>query len=436
MNDAPRLLRQAPPRRTQSIDDHAGGPEPDSRAMVSQRRWHVGALIALLILLWAGLLLAAASIPPGAAVQPSQRLRHAGADFEVVAGTGAGIVGERLLNISSIGRDQLAVQALPLAAPIDAADFPVLRYRWRRFPQTLELSFMFRRADTPQDVQMVTLPPAGRYPAYFDLGDVPAWHGRITEVGFTEYPTAQLVPPDTAFRPFALVEMELWSPSWRGSLGALATDWLAYRPWALLSISALGPDAPWPHKTSPVAVLGLGLFVSVLLAALLLRRQRRWLGAALCVALGGGWLLLDLRWLLEFRQRTALTHELHAGQDWSERSATVPDRELFDAARRVLDLLARASPDTRLLVAADTAYTMLRLDYHLLPANAAPASALAQESVPALAAGPAWLVAWDTDLWRYDGSSGVLHGPQVELAASVLLEDARLRVYRIEGAPR
>ena len=165
MNDAPRLLRPAPPRRTQSIDDHASGSGSDSRAMVPQRRWRVGALIVLLILLWTGLLLAAASIPPSAAMQPSQRLRHAGAGFEVVAGTGAGIVGDRLLNISSIGRDQVAVQALALPAPIDAADFPVLRYRWQRFPQTLELSFMFRRADMPEDVQMVTLPPAGRYPA-------------------------------------------------------------------------------------------------------------------------------------------------------------------------------------------------------------------------------------------------------------------------------
>ena len=436
MNNAQRVVRRVLPGWAQSVPDLADGPGLGVGVMTPRRQWRIGALIVLLILLWAGLLLGAASIPPGAAVQPSQRLRHAGADFEVVSGAGAGIVGDRLLNIASIGSDHMAVQALALATPIEAGDFPVLRYRWQRFPQTLELSFMFRRADMPEDVQVITLPPAGRYPAYFDLGDVSAWHGRITEVGFIQYPTAQLVPVDTAFRPFALVETELWSPSWRGSLGALATDWLAYRPWALMSISALGPDAPWPHKTSPVVVLGSGLLASVLLAGLVLRRPRRWFGTVLCMAVGGGWLLLDLRWLVEFHERSALTHELHAGQNWNERSATVPDRELFDAAQRVLGLLARASPSPRVLVAADTAYTTLRLDYHLLPANAAPAAALEQASPQALAAAPTWLVAWGPNRWRYDKASGTLQGPSAAFSASVVLEDADLRVYRLHGASR
>ena len=433
MNDALRVTRPAVSGRSPPVAGHASGSGPDVIVATRHRQWRIGALVVLLILLWTCLLLGAAAIPPGAAVQPSQRLRHAGADFEVVAGASAGIVGDRLLNIASIGRDHVAVQALTLVTPIDARDFPVLRYRWQRFPHTLELAFMFRRADAPEDVQIITLPPAGRYPAYFDLGDIPGWQGRITEVGFTEYPTAQLVPAETAFRPFALAEMELWSPSWRGSLGALATDWLAYRPWALMSISALGPDAPWPHKTSPVVVLGSGLFASIALTALLLRRGRRWSGAAMCIALGAGWLLLDLRWLVDFQERTALTRELHAGQSWNERSATVPDSELLDAAQRVRGLLSRAPPNTRVLVAADTAYTMLRLDYHLLPANAAPITALEHVSPQVLAAAPTWLVAWGTDLWRYDEPSGILQGPGAGFVASVLLEDADLRVYRLEG---
>jgi hypothetical protein len=426
MNNAPHVPRPTQPTGTQPAQERTHG----------RRRWRVGALVVLLVLLWTSLLLVAASIPHGAALEPAQRLRHAGAEFEVVAGAGAGIVGDRLLNIASVGSDHMAVQARTLTAPIEAGDFPVLRHRWHRFPQTLELSFMFRRADAPEDVHTITLPPAGRYPAYFDLGDVPAWRGRITEVGFAEYPTAQLVPADTAFRPFALVEMELWSPSWRGSLGALGTDWFAYRPWALMSISALGPDAPWPHKMSPVLVLAFGLFSSVLFAGVLLRRGRRWIGAALCIALGSGWLLLDLRWLAEFSGRTALTRELHAGQTWSERSAIVPDRELLDAAERVRDLLSRAQPDTRVLVAADTPYTTLRLDYHLLPVNAAPATALAHASPQALAAAPIWLVAWDATQWRYDEPSGILHGPATAFVASVLHEDAHLRVYRLDGAAR
>ena len=207
----------------------------------------------LLVALWIGLarlgLGRAARVPRSS---PSQRMRFAGNDFHVVMGA------RRRKRTSGSASTRSAPSTWRCnrsrcAQPIDADAFPILRYRWQDFPRTLELSFVFRRADQPDDVHTVTLPPAGAYPGYFDLSDVPDWHGRIIEIGFAEFPTAQLVPADIAFRPFALIEAEFWSPSWRGSLGALGTDWSAYRPWALMSVSALGPDAPWPHKPTPVA---------------------------------------------------------------------------------------------------------------------------------------------------------------------------------------
>lgn len=392
----------------------------------------IAVLVPIVLLWWLLLLMVAARVPPHAPLQPDTRLRHAGSDFAVIAGVGGGIDGDRLLNIAAIGEQRMAVQSLRFAQPVDARAFRVLRYRWKALPRTIELSFMFRRVDAPDDVQTVTLPPAGRYPAYFDLADVPAWQGRISEIGFAEYPTAQLVPDDIGITPFALAEVELWTSSWRGSLGALATDWLAPRSWALMSISALGPDAPWPHKLSPVIVLAAGLGVAAALAGAFLGRDARRLGAMLCAALAVGWLLLDLRWLRDLHQRHAVTRELLEGRNWTERAEQVPDRQLLAVAARVRELHARAAPSTRVLVAADNPYSMLRLGYHMLPLNAAPATALLAQQRGASAA-PAWLVAYAASGWRFDAANATLRGPGVELAVRPLFEEGDLRVYSIEG---
>jgi hypothetical protein len=389
-------------------------------------------LAGAVLLVWAALAAWAAGVPPGAPFQPAQRLRSVGADFQVVAGAAA--PAGRQLAITAAGAEHTAAQALALSGGIAAADFPVLRYRWHAFPRTHELSFMFRRADAPGDVQTLTLPPAGAYPAYFDLSSVPAWHGRIVEIGFAEYPTAQLVPADMPLRPFALVEAELWSASWRGSLGALGTDWLAYRPWALMSVSALGPDAPWPHKASPVVVLALGLAGSLLVAGAVLRRGRRWFAAAACIALAAGWIVLDLRWLADLSGRHALTRELYAGKPWRERAAIEPDSDLVAAAARVRAVLAQEPAARHLVVAADSPYAMLRLGYHLLPANSAPATAwmrTAAEPAP-----QTLLVVYAAPDWRFDARRGVLQGPVRAFAARALLDDGDLRVFRLLGAAR
>jgi hypothetical protein len=388
----------------------------------------------LLVSLWIALFGWAAEAPTGAPLQPDVRARFAGSDFGVVMGSGFPF-GKRL-GVNSIGRQRMALQSLALPEAIDAASRPVLRYRFEQFPRTLELSFVFRRAEDPGDVQTVALPPAGAHPGYFDLSAVPDWHGRIVEIGFAQFPTAQLVPADIAFRPFALVEVELWSPSWRGSLGALGTDWSAYRPWALMSVSALGPDAPWPHKLSPVLLLAIGLGASVALAALVLARDRRWLAATLCLALGGGWLALDLRWLGEFADRHVLTRELYAGKPWRERAAIEPDTALVASAARVRAELAREPTDAHVIVAAPSAYEMLRLAYHLVPANATPVGVLMQSDGDTRAMRPALLVVYDDAGWTFDPTRGVVRHADDEYPADSVGGEGKLRIFRLRGAVR
>jgi len=395
-------------------------------------RLRAGALVVLLALLWIALLGWAAQAPLGSPFEPAQRLRHDGNDFHVVMG--AGVENGRRLAISAVGADHMALQAFALNEAIDAADFPVLRYRWQAFPRTLELSFVFRRSDDPDDVHTVTLPPAGAFPAYFDLANVPEWRGRIVEIGFAEFPTAQLVPADIAFSPFALAEAELWSPSWRGSLGALTTDWTAYRPWALMSVSALGPDAPWPHKPTPVIVLAVGLAASVLLAAAVLARSRRWIGLAFCVALAAAWIGLDLRWLGELADRHAMTRYLYAGKPWHERAAIEPDTGLLAGAARARALLARAPADTHVIVAAASVYDVLRLNYHLLPANVAPIGVLAQFESAADTMKPALLVVYADPSWAFDARLGTLQFADKRYSANMVFDEGDLRIFQLRGA--
>lgn len=399
---------------------------------IALRRLRAALLVVALCALWLGLLGWASQAPLDAAFQPAARMRFEGSDFHVVLG--AAVENGKRLGIAAVGPDHMALQSVTLAAPLDAASFPVLRYRWQDFPRTLELSFVFRRADEPDDVHTITLPPAGAYPAYFDLASTKEWRGRIIEAGFAEFPTAQLVPADIAFRPFALVEAELWSPSWRGSLGALGTDWSAYRPWALMSVSALGPDAPWPHKPTPVLVLTIGLAASLVIAAALLARSWTWLGLTLCTAIAGGWLALDLRWIGELADRHVLTRQLYAGKPWRERATIEPDTALIAASARVRQVLARVPPSTHVVIAASAAYDVLRLVYHLLPANVAPMTAHAGDGKNLPAMQPALLVVYDDPDWTFDASSRRLRFADAAYAADLLFEDAELRIFRLRGA--
>lgn len=430
---------QSPPIFVDSRVAASGGAnewKPASTKVASRHarvgpRLRASMLAVLLLALWIGLLGWAAQAPLNAAFQPDQRVHFHGNDFHVVMG--AGVENGSHLGINSVGAEHMALQSRSFARPIDADALRVLRYRLEDFPRTLELSFVFRRADQPADVHTVTLPPAGAHSAYFDLATVPDWRGRIVEIGFAEFPTAQLVPADIAFRPFSLIEAELWSPSWRGSLGALGTDWSAYRPWALMSVSALGPDAPWPHKPTPVLLLTIGLATSLLIAAVVLARSWTWLGLTLCSALAGGWLALDIRWLGEFADRHVLTRELYAGKPWRERAAIEPDTALIASAARVRELLAREPANAHVIVAADAVYDVLRLSYHLLPANVAPIGALLPAPRREVAAQPALLVVYADPTWTFDQRIGTLRYAGFEYAAQLLFDEGDIRIFQLRG---
>jgi hypothetical protein len=334
---------------------------------------------------------------------PATKLPIAARDFRVVQG--AGVEDGSSMRIGSVGDDGSALQAVSIDH-LRAEDFPVLRYRFDGFPRTLELSFFFRRADAPDDVQpAVTVPwPDGAWQT-IDLSKMPGWGGEIIEMGFSEYPTPQLAPTSVAFQPFRFDSVQLWSRSWRGSFASLYTSWFTYTPWALLSISALGPQREVAQAVPLAPVLLLATVLSFVVAAIFLRWPRRTTAMYGAVALGALWVALDLVWLDDLRKKHAFTETVYANKPWSERAQLAPDQDLAQVAAQVLAYFASQPGSHRLLVGAESKYVFLKLIYALLPLDAAPLQEVANLTWPS---DEMFVLLYNDSPWRYDDKRGAI----------------------------
>lgn len=376
---------------------------------------------------WIVVALLFCGIAPFMPLVPPKPLRFDGAGFEEKFGRA-----ERRDSTLAIGaagaEDGASLQARAFDG-VDASAWRILRYRFSGLPRTLELALIFRR-DGEEDVQTVALPwPSGGSGA-IDLARVPEWRGRIVEVGFSEFPTAQIVPPELGFKPFALEAVSLEPPSWRGMLAVRRSDWFGYRPWALMSISALGPDSPAPRGPPLVLGVALGAFGTIVLGVWLLGWRRRKLAVATFVVAAVTWLALDLRWLASLHARHAGTREIYAGKPWREREGLVADSAVHAAASRVRDVLANEPRGTRIIVDAASDYERARLIYHLQPLNTGPANITGYGTAAQRSGALAVLYRLDTDL-DYDRRRGALIDRTGQpLDAQPVLEDGDLRIYR------
>jgi hypothetical protein len=380
----------------------------------------------IIVAIWIVVLGIAADMRWNTPLWPRDQLALAARDFRVVMG--AGVEDGDKLRVGAIGDDGNALQSVQLQS-VRAADLPILRYRFDDFPRTLELSLVFRRADTPDDVQVVTVPWPGSGWTTVDLRRVPEWHGEIVELGFLEYATAQLVPPSVAFRPFRFNRAELASPSWRGGLAALRTSWFAYVPWALLSVSALAPDRATAGTSSPLLVLVAAGALSLLAAAVLLRwSARRALRRAAIVAMLL-WMLMDVRWLFDFSARHVLTERLYAGKSWDERQRLLPEQDLALVAEQVRGWLATQPPPPRILLDADSKYAFLRLTYLLLPQNTGLLSLTGDAALPK----DALLLLYASTRWNYDVLRQTLNGSGRSYPVEPVFENGAVRIYRLRA---
>ena len=386
---------------------------------------------AISIVLIIGIVLMAAGVPWTSPLAPAERRHLEPGDFQIVMGSS--LHTEAGLEVSAVGNERVALQALPLGMPgIDAANFAVLHYRFENFPRTLELSLMFRRASDPDDVQVVSLPWPDRGNSALNLRDVPSWKGQITEIGFIQAATPQLIPNGIPFTPFRLVDAQLWSPSWRGGLAALSTDWLAYRPWGLFAVSSVDQEAGsnLPRRPALLLVVEAAIAIVGVVGLLLFGRRRREFRIGILATFAVGWLLLDAVWVGQLYERQATTRKVYAGKSWPERERLVPDDDLLKAADRLRDVVARFDPPPRVVIHTASPVEMNRLQYLALPVNAA---LLVWSIDPMRYQFPpgTLLVLYGIQDWTYDADSRQVRTPDLTFPSEPVLEEGALRIFRI-----
>jgi hypothetical protein len=362
---------------------------------------------------------------PMAPPRPAEVIALPGQDF--VAPFGIAEAGPGGLRVQALAGADGALQVHPLPA-IEAARFPVLRYRMDALPRTLELALVFRRQDDP-DLQVITIAGPGAGAATLRLADIPAWHGRIVELGFAQYPGAQSVPPTRAFRPFTVVAAELWSPSWHGALAARVDDWLGRRSWTFMAMSALGPDTAMPRGAALPAVLAIALAGSLALALLLGGGDRRRVLRAVAVAVALAWLALDLRWLHGLHGRHQGTRDIYAGMTAQQRWTMPADQDLLRAALRVRSSIPDGDEALPVLVDAGSDFQRARLYYHLLPLNVAPLNTVGAAALTDL--GAAIVVVYAPSRPILDAATGLMDLYGVKVPARLLAVDRHLQVFRI-----
>ena len=329
--------------------------------------WKYVASAAVVLASWGILLLWATDARWSAPLSPQMRQELNGSAFHEVFGRAVARDGR--LAVQAASEDHSALQMV--SVNVEAADFAILRYRFVDFPRTLELSLVFRTADSPDDVQTISLQWPGSGDATFDLSQVPAWRGTIIEIGFSEFATAQLVPPALGFAPFELDHAVLWSESWRGEVAALLTDWFGAWPWSQRSVAALGRESDAPRARSMIVVTALAAAISIgwLVLLLGLRARRALVVALACTA--SAWVLLDLRWQIGLFERLMATQTLYGGLSWEQRKDIVGDSDTLRVANELKGLLRDEPGAARILVQSSSGYSALRLMWHLLPLNTA-----------------------------------------------------------------
>ncbi len=397
--------------------------------------WGNAALLAVAILAsWSMLLLWAAQAHwRGPLAAATERAFH-GNEFHAVFGT-AEEQGTHL-HVDAAGKEFSALQSIT-PERLEAADFSTLRYRFKDFPRTLELSLVFRTAEEPNDVQSVALPWPGAGVSSFDVSRVEGWRGTIIELGFAEFATAQNVPPELGFKPFDVVGIKLSSRSWHGDLATLATNWFSAWPWSQRSVHSLGREGEAPPSRSAVLVAALAAAIAIGWAVVLLglRGRRLLLVALACAALA--WLALDLRWQAGLVQRLLATRTLYAGTTWPQRARTVGDSDVQQAADVVKSRFLGENAPTRILVESSSRFQSLRLIWHLLPMNV---GELAQAlSLRVALPDDCLIVFLDSNAWRSDPALHTLlaHSQRVKPVAAPVADgfDAnRLVVFRYRHA--
>jgi len=244
---------------------------------------------------------------------------------------------------------------------VQAKLFRRLSWRVEGLEPGSELQLIWVTLAEPRTLRERRLPSVSE--GTIDLATEPHWQGRIAAIGLTVR---------GAFSsPVTVRQLELRpAPLTVGELGRWAVDeWCVFEDWSQRSIN-YASGAPLDALFPPVLIVALWIGLSATLYAgfnLPRRRPGALLPYAALFLLG--WLLLDLRWQWELRERLERTVERFAGKDMTERRLADLDGEFY---RFLLEVRRRLpeKPARLFIVSQDPAgFLAGRARYHLLPHN-------------------------------------------------------------------
>ncbi|MEH6636972.1 MAG: hypothetical protein V7700_15725 [Halioglobus sp.] len=232
-------------------------------------------LLGLLITLAGATIYLMAAYPATAGdplVFPAQKMR-------IMAGGGrvAGDVGiiehyENNIAILSTGPVQLQAKDLGILQ-LETADAYTNRF-----------TFFWRNGADPEDLHSTEIPGGGK--RWINLGDLPQWQGRITELGVIFYAHED----ETA----EFYRLTLSPYSLALQLRKLTHNWLETSRWSQKSVHWIPAGAGLSSIPLP-ALMGAWVLLTVVMVTLFSRRKTgAYLGALTCAFVA--WTLLDLRW--------------------------------------------------------------------------------------------------------------------------------------------
>lgn len=305
---------------------------------------------------------------------------------------------------------------------------------WRHLHYSLEPGsaaskyLLVWRSDAGQGVAPLPVPPAS---GTLDLARFDAWKGSIEWLGVAAAPVDYLAASAIESPTLELHALQLDSPSWRGALAALWSEWFGARPWTGRSSNTAGFELAPVAGPSFTALVAATLALAWALAWLLLGRAAASRSVPVLLAaaifLPGAWQASQL-WNRAATASSAA--DLARAQPQSPLAA---QPQLAVAAHRLSEQLRTETARPRVLVLGANQflgeYSVWLLREHdvamlwtpgLLP--------------PAEAAGDWRLVLVGQGDWAYDVASGRLRIGTQERDAQPYADFGVIKAYRLQAA--
>jgi len=246
---------------------------------------------------------------------------------------------------------------------LKAADFPFLEYKITGRHPGEHFYFIWRRADSPEEVFNSTIHWAGDHASVIQLAANPDWQGTIIEIGLDVYGDLRDQAP--------VVEYLKLAPSQKSLLAkAIWNEWTVFREWTQRSAHHLRGTLETPIL-SPTLAMAAWAGLALLLLFFLARIKKQSGFVSYIIAVSIPWIALDMLWQSNLSKQLDETQYLFAGKTQSEKHLADWESDLYQYAQHLKKSVLPA-PGVRIFLLngePHRTYKRLKLQYYLLPHN-------------------------------------------------------------------